>query len=75
MSRIQTATTALLTLCIAFGQLCASPSNAAESKDPKIYAHRGGAKWAPENTMAAFRKCKENGVYGIELDIQRCKTG
>lgn len=51
---------------------------AAESTDsslPKVYAHRGGAKWAPENSMAAFRKCKENGIYGIELDIQRCKSG
>lgn len=77
MSRIQsvrTAQTALLVFCITMG-LCAPLANAAESKDPKIYAHRGGAKWAPENTMAAFRKCKENGVYGIELDIQRCKTG
>ena len=74
MSRIQIARTAFLTICISLGQLCALPSYAADQA-PKIYAHRGGAKWAPENTMAAFRKCKENGVYGIELDIQRCKTG
>ncbi len=74
MSRIQVAQTAFLTLCVSLGQLCVLPSSAAD-QSPKIYAHRGGSKWAPENTMAAFRKCKENGVYGIELDIQRCKTG
>ncbi len=73
MSRIPIAKTALLTLCLTMGLLPVSPAVAADS--PKIYAHRGGAKWAPENTMAAFRKCKDNGVYGIELDIQRCKTG
>lgn len=42
---------------------------------PKVIAHRGGARWAPENTLAAFRKCIESGVYGIELDIQQCKSG
>lgn len=39
-----------------------------------VIAHRGG-KWAPENTMAAFKKCLDNYVYGLELDIQRCKSG
>lgn len=42
---------------------------------PRVIAHRGGSKWAPENTLAAFRKCLAAGVYGLELDIQRCKTG
>ncbi len=40
-----------------------------------VYAHRGGREWAPENTMAAFRKSLEARVDGIELDVQRCKTG
>lgn len=42
---------------------------------PKVIAHRGGKKWAPENTMAAFRKSLELGADGIELDIHRCSTG
>lgn len=42
---------------------------------PKVFAHRGGSDWAPENTMAAFRKSLEFGVDGIELDVQRCSTG
>lgn len=41
----------------------------------KIVAHRGGKKWAPENTLAAFRKAVEAKVDGIELDIHKCKTG
>jgi glycerophosphoryl diester phosphodiesterase len=45
------------------------------NKIPTIIAHRGGRKWAPENTLAAFTKSLEAGVYGIELDIHRCATG
>jgi len=41
---------------------------------PVIFGHRGGRKWAPENTLASFSRCVENG-YGIELDIHKCKTG
>lgn len=46
-----------------------------EERKPKVFAHRGGSAWAPENTMAAFRKSLEFGVDGIELDVQRCSTG
>lgn len=42
---------------------------------PEIYAHRGGKLWAPENSMAAFRKSTEAKVDGIELDIHKCKSG
>lgn len=44
-------------------------------KEPEVIAHRGGREWAPENTLAAFRKSLEFGAAGIELDIQRCSTG
>ncbi len=40
-----------------------------------LFAHRGGRDWAPENTMAAFRRSLELGVDGIELDVQRCASG
>lgn len=53
----------------------ASATSASKAATPRIIAHRGGRKWAPENTMAGFRKSIEAGVYGIELDIHRCKTG
>lgn len=75
MSRTTFARAALLVFGFAAFQTSIIPVPAALAESPKVYAHRGGSKWAPENTMAAFRKCKENGVYGIELDIQRCKSG
>jgi glycerophosphoryl diester phosphodiesterase len=44
-------------------------------KLPQNIAHRGGREWAPENTMAAFKKCLDLKVDGLELDIHRCKSG
>jgi glycerophosphoryl diester phosphodiesterase len=39
-------------------------------KRPVIIAHRGFNAVAPENTMAAFRKARESGADGIELDAR-----
>lgn len=36
---------------------------------PIVYAHRGGAALAPENTMAAFENGFACGADGIELDV------
>ncbi len=44
-------------------------------KLPLVVAHRGGKRWAPENSMAAFKKSVAAGADGIELDIHRCKSG
>lgn len=41
----------------------------------KIYGHRGASAYAPENTMAAFKKAVELGADGIELDIHLTKDG
>lgn len=41
----------------------------------KVFAHRGGCQWAPENTLRAFTYALELGVDGIELDVQRCASG
>lgn len=41
----------------------------------KIYAHRGGAGNAPENTMDAFRLAYESGAHGVELDVHLTKDG
>ncbi|RLD09342.1 glycerophosphodiester phosphodiesterase [candidate division KSB1 bacterium] len=35
--------------------------------------HRGASGYAPENTMAAFRKAHELGADGVELDVQLSK--
>lgn len=57
----------------------ASPVLASDSPGstqmPQIVAHRGGRVWAPENTLAAFKKSVDLGIDGIELDIHRCKSG
>lgn len=70
---------ALLSIAIClvvFVHLDGSLAAHAKGKDSvTVIAHRGGKKWAPENTVAAFKKCLENGIDGIELDIHRCKTG
>ena len=39
------------------------------------YAHRGASAYAPENTMAAFKKAFQIGTNGIELDLQKTKDG
>ncbi|HEU0165287.1 MAG TPA: glycerophosphodiester phosphodiesterase family protein [Thermomicrobiales bacterium] len=40
-----------------------------------VYAHRGASAEQPENTIAAFRRALEIGMYGIELDVYLSKDG
>lgn len=42
---------------------------------PVIFAHRGAQTLAPENTLAAFRKAKEQGAKWIEFDVMLTKDG
>ncbi len=44
-------------------------------KQPVIYAHRGASAYAPENTMASFRKALNMGAGGIELDVHLSADG
>ncbi|WP_041088844.1 glycerophosphodiester phosphodiesterase [Jeotgalibacillus soli] len=44
-----------------------------EGEKPRVFAHRGGAHLAPENTMAAFRHAAELGVDGFEIDVRLTK--
>ncbi|MDR2182047.1 MAG: glycerophosphodiester phosphodiesterase [Treponema sp.] len=46
-----------------------------ERPRPLIFAHRGCSSLAPENTMAAFRKARETGAGGIELDLHATADG
>lgn len=46
----------------------------AEPARPKIVAHRGLLKHAPENTLANFRACLELRI-GFEFDVERTKDG
>jgi glycerophosphoryl diester phosphodiesterase len=55
-----------------------SPMGAHAAPAPVVYAHRGGAGIAPENTMAAFRKSAR--LYGhrgvwLEMDVQLTSDG
>ena len=40
-----------------------------------IFAHRGASHVEPENTIAAFRRARELGADGVELDVRRHESG
>jgi glycerophosphoryl diester phosphodiesterase len=40
-----------------------------------VFAHRGGAALAPENTLAAFANAMALGADGIELDVRMSRDG
>ncbi|SFD52128.1 glycerophosphoryl diester phosphodiesterase [Lentibacillus persicus] len=40
---------------------------------PKIFAHRGASRHAPENTMDAFKLAYQQGADGIETDVHLTK--
>ncbi len=45
------------------------------SRDKLVFAHRGGAKLAPENTLAAFENGRALGSDGIECDVHLSRDG
>jgi glycerophosphoryl diester phosphodiesterase len=42
---------------------------------PLVFAHRGGAALAPENTMQAFDNAVRLGADGLELDVRLSRDG
>src|SRR2546425_4771732 len=48
---------------------------AARGKHVVVIAHRGANKFAPENTLAAFRKAVDLGCDYVELDVRRTRDG
>ena len=42
---------------------------------PLVFAHRGGAKIGPENTLVAFDRGLAAGADGLELDVHLSKDG
>ncbi|MDR1908913.1 MAG: glycerophosphodiester phosphodiesterase, partial [Spirochaetaceae bacterium] len=46
-----------------------------ERSRPLLFAHRGCSSLAPENTWASYRRARELGAPGLELDVHLCATG
>ncbi len=42
---------------------------------PLLFGHRGSSVDHPENTLPSFAECLEHHIDGIELDVQRCRSG
>lgn len=45
------------------------------SQRPLVIAHRGASRYAPENTLAAFRLAAEQGADAVELDAKLSADG
>jgi len=43
--------------------------------EPPVIAHRGASAYAPENTLAAFKKARDLGVSWVELDVMLAACG
>lgn len=48
---------------------------ARRSSRPLVFAHRGGSKIGPENTIAAFDRGLAAGADGLELDVHLSRDG
>jgi glycerophosphoryl diester phosphodiesterase len=48
---------------------------AIRSSRPLVFAHRGGSKIGPENTIAAFDRGLSAGADGLELDVHLSRDG
>jgi glycerophosphoryl diester phosphodiesterase len=55
------------------GALSAHPALA--SSRPLVFAHRGGSKIGPENTIAGFDQGLATGADGLELDVRLSRDG
>jgi len=51
------------------------PQSNEDAMLPVVVAHRGGAAYAPENTLAAIRIALRDGVAGVEFDVRLSSDG
>jgi glycerophosphoryl diester phosphodiesterase len=70
-----TAMGSLLALAAAFLLPLPVVPPARGASGPVIYAHRAGAAYAPENTLAAIRNSHRLGAKWVENDVQRTRDG
>ncbi len=54
-------------LCLAGGAFAAKPV--------EVVVHRGDNGYAPENTIAAAKRCVDMGIQYLEFDVRRSKDG
>ena len=64
-----------LSLEAAFPAPARAPYARPSASGPLIAAHRGASRYAPENTMAAFRLAETMGADCIELDVRATRDG
>lgn len=50
-------------------------SSAFAAKPVEVVVHRGDNGYAPENTIAAAKRCVEMGIEYLEFDVRRSKDG
>lgn len=43
--------------------------------DVRVTGHRGAARWAPENTLAAVQRAIDDGADQVEIDVQETADG
>jgi glycerophosphoryl diester phosphodiesterase len=51
------------------------PRHAFATRERLVFAHRGGARLAPENTLAAFTRGMQAGSDGVECDVHLSRDG
>lgn len=67
--------TLLVAFAVVLPMVGAVPAQAAPADSPLVSAHRGGAAYAPENTMVAFRNAVRLGADQLEADTQLTGDG
>lgn len=65
--------TLFIMVAVYYGALALSRTSGQAT--PQVIAHRGGPKYASENTLAAFRSAIDQGADGLEFDVQMSQDG
>jgi glycerophosphoryl diester phosphodiesterase len=70
-----TAVLVLLLILVVFAVLRRDEALAIGSEWPRNVAHRGASDISPENTLEAFRRARQVGAGGLELDVHLSSDG
>ncbi len=64
---------AILLFSVSFMFFLCQAKQTSMKKDIVVIGHRGACGYAPENTLASFKKAIELGVHAVELDVFKTK--